>query len=125
MQKVPEALPERSNALGDCLRRCPVGGKIMDARSKLVIYEVSYHRIPKDRDICQMLIVAIRRNEGALFNVSKATRMCSLHFLDSYFVASVENDDWHLHQAAVPSAFAFKQSKAASKVPAERTPLQQ
>lgn len=68
--------------------------------------------------------MAIRRDEGALFSVSKATRVCSLHFVERDFVASVANGYRHLHQAAVPSVFSFKQTKAVRKPPAKRTPLQ-
>lgn len=67
--------------------------------------------------------MAIKRDEGALFNVSKATRVCSLHFIESDFIANVANGYRHLHQAAVPSVFAFKKTKAARKPPAKRTPL--
>lgn len=86
--------------------------------------KVSYHRFPRDQDIYKKWIAAIRRDEGPLFTVSKATRVCSLHFLESDFVANVANGYRHLHQSAVPSTFLFKQPKPPRKPPAQRAPLQ-
>ncbi|XP_070391023.1 uncharacterized protein [Dermacentor albipictus] len=86
--------------------------------------KVSYHRFPRDQDIYKKWIAAIRRDEGPLFTVSKATRVCSLHFLKSDFVANVANGYRHLHQSAVPSIFLFKQPKPSRKPPAQRAPLQ-
>ncbi|XP_049268707.1 uncharacterized protein LOC119382223 [Rhipicephalus sanguineus] len=85
--------------------------------------KVSYHRFPRDEDTYKKWIAAIRRDEGPLFKVCKATKVCSLHFLQTDFVANVANGYRHLHSSAVPSVFPFKQVKPSRKPPAQRAPL--
>ncbi|CAN7948855.1 unnamed protein product [Ixodes hexagonus] len=83
--------------------------------------KVSYHRFPSDAEIKKKWIAAIKRDEGPLFQVSKSTKVCSLHFLETDFWTNVASDHRLLQGSAVPSVFPFRKTKPSRKPPCQRT----
>lgn len=65
-------------------------------------------------------IAAIKRDEGPQFQISKATKVCSKHFVESDFWTSVASGRRLLRDSAVPSVFSFRKSKPPRKPPRER-----
>ncbi|KAM7306140.1 uncharacterized protein ISCGN_009881 [Ixodes scapularis] len=76
-------------------------------------FMVSYFGFPKDKELFKKWIVAIRRDEGKHFKVSKSTKVCSKHFKDKDFLPGYVNGRKFLKEGIVPSTFRF----SAPKVP--------
>lgn len=83
-------------------------------------FQVSYHRFPSDVGLKKKWIAAIKRDEGPLFRVSKATKVCSLHFLATDFCTNVASGHRLLLESAVPSIFPFTKTKPPIKLPRQR-----
>ncbi|KAM7313370.1 uncharacterized protein ISCGN_003236 [Ixodes scapularis] len=83
--------------------------------------QVSFHRFPKLEEVYRKWIIAIKRDEGTSFKVSKATKVCSRHFVESDFVWNVANGHRLLYEHAVPSVFSFKKPQVVRKPPKQRT----
>ncbi|CAN7981661.1 unnamed protein product [Ixodes pacificus] len=86
--------------------------------------KVSFHRFPKDSMVYKKWIVAIRRDEGPEFQVSKWTKLCSKHFHESDYIPSVVSGRKLLRDTAVPSVFSFSKEKTVRKPPKKRAPPQ-
>ncbi|XP_046334582.1 THAP domain-containing protein 11-like [Haliotis rufescens] len=83
---------------------------------------VSFHSFPQDADLRKLWIVAIRRDEGPFFTVTKKTTVCSNHFLnEDYKYTPVRRT---LKQGIVPSLFPWSSAKKPRKGPPSRQPLQ-
>ncbi|KAM7313600.1 uncharacterized protein ISCGN_003453 [Ixodes scapularis] len=67
--------------------------------------QVSYFGFPKDKELFKKWIVAIRRDEGKHFKVSKSTKVCSKHFKDKDFLPGYVNGGKFLKEGIVPSTF--------------------
>ncbi|XP_064478268.1 peroxynitrite isomerase THAP4-like isoform X2 [Ornithodoros turicata] len=65
-------------------------------------------------------IIAIRRDEGKDFQVTKFTKVCSKHFCDCDFVPAVASGHSLLRETAVPSVFAFTKRRSTRKPPKHR-----
>jgi hypothetical protein len=67
---------------------------------------VSYFTFPTDQDMRRKWIIAIKRDEGDCFKVTKSTSVCSVHFEDTDF-REVSNFSGrrYLKDSAVPSVF--------------------
>lgn len=83
--------------------------------------QVSYHKFPTDMQMKKRWIAAIKRDEGQYFTVSKATKVCSEHFVESDFWPSVACGRRLLRDTAVPSVFAFRKVKPQRKPPLNRS----
>ncbi|XP_037567456.1 uncharacterized protein LOC119448024 [Dermacentor silvarum] len=83
--------------------------------------KVSYHRFPRDATLYKKWIIAIKRDEGKFFNVTKCTKVCSRHFLPSDFIPSVSCGNNLLRQTACPSVFSFGKMQQLRKPPKKRT----
>lgn len=82
--------------------------------------QVSYHGFPADPGMRKKWIVAIKRDEGPLFTVSRSTKVCSHHFLETDFVANVASGRRYLHESCIPSQFCFRPKKPPRKSPRKR-----
>ncbi|CAN7943942.1 unnamed protein product [Ixodes hexagonus] len=90
--------------------------------------KVSYHKFPTDVAMKKRWIAAIKRDEGPFFSVSKATKVCSEHFVEADFWKGAASGRQLLRVTAVPSVFAFQKVKPSRKAPLQRsakTPLQE
>lgn len=65
-------------------------------------------------------IIAIKRDEGPEFQVSKTTKVCSKHFRASDFIPGVVSGRSLLRDSAVPSMFAFSKDRKERKAPKPR-----
>ncbi|CAN8002667.1 unnamed protein product [Ixodes pacificus] len=65
-------------------------------------------------------IAAIKRDEGPFFSVSKATKVCSEHFVTADFWKGVASGRQLLRDTAVPSVFAFQKVTPSRKAPLQR-----
>lgn len=81
---------------------------------------MSYHRFPSDKGLKKKWIAAIKRDEGSLFRISKATKVCSLHILETNFWENVASGHRLLKKSAVPSIFPFRKTKPLRKPPRQR-----
>lgn len=77
---------------------------------------------PKTDNVYRKWITAIRRDESRLFKVSKATKVCSKHFVETDFVRNVASGRRLLYEHAVPSVFSFTKPRVTRKPPKERLP---
>ncbi|CAN7977461.1 unnamed protein product [Ixodes persulcatus] len=82
--------------------------------------KVSYHRFPTDVALKKRWIAAIKRDEGPFFSVSKATKVCSEHFVTADFWNGVASGRQLLRDRAVPSLFAFQKVAPTRKAPLQR-----
>ncbi|KAH7978421.1 hypothetical protein HPB49_005483 [Dermacentor silvarum] len=83
--------------------------------------QVSFFCFPKDPHLKKKWIVAIKRDEGKLFVVTKHTKVCSNHFTADSYLPNVVGDRRYLRVDAVPSVFAFGKPKPpARKKPKDR-----
>lgn len=89
------------------------------------LLQVSFHRFPQDAEVYKKWIIAIRRDEGKHFKVTKATKVCSKHFSEEDYVPKVANGRRHLYTHAVPSVFQFKTLKRPRKPPCRRAAQKQ
>ncbi|KAL1467228.1 hypothetical protein MTO96_042316, partial [Rhipicephalus appendiculatus] len=69
--------------------------------------DVSFFSFPKDADWKKRWIIAIKRDEGPFFTVTKFTKVCSRHFTEDNYLPNVAGNRRFLKQDAVPSIFAF------------------
>ncbi|XP_040068988.1 uncharacterized protein LOC115313765 [Ixodes scapularis] len=99
-----------------CVPLCTQNGYVDESAKK-----VSFHRFPKLEEVYRKWIIAIKRDEGTSFKVSKATKVCSRHFVESDFVRNVANGHRLLYEHAVPSVFSFKKPQVVRKPPKQRT----
>ncbi|KAH6939474.1 hypothetical protein HPB50_018559 [Hyalomma asiaticum] len=66
-------------------------------------------------------LVAIKRDEGKLFAVTKHTKVCSTHFANDDYLPNVVGGRRYLRVDAVPSVFAFgKPQRPARRKPRDR-----
>lgn len=82
--------------------------------------QITYHGFPADPVMRKKWIAAIKRDEGPLFTVSRSTKVCSHHFLETDFVANVASGRRYLHESCVPSQFSFRPKKPLRKSPRKR-----
>ncbi|CAN8032360.1 unnamed protein product [Ixodes persulcatus] len=87
--------------------------------------KVSYHRFPTDVALKKRWIAAIKRDEGPFFSVSKATKVCSEHFVTADFWNGVASGRQLLRDTAVPSVFAFQKVAPSRKAPLGRSRSQE
>lgn len=85
--------------------------------------QVSYHQFPRDEPLKKKWIVAIKRDEGPHFMISSSTKVCSKHFKIKDYIPGVASGYKILRDTAVPSVFAFSQTKTTRMSPKKRTPL--
>ncbi|CAN8006746.1 unnamed protein product, partial [Ixodes hexagonus] len=83
--------------------------------------QVSYHRFPRDATIYRKWIVAIKRDEGPHFKVTKSTKVCSGHFKPCDFIPGVASGNNLLRDSAIPSVFKFASQPKHRKPPKQRT----
>ncbi|KAH7983838.1 hypothetical protein HPB52_014680 [Rhipicephalus sanguineus] len=78
----------------------------------------------KDTDWRKSWIIAIKRDEGPFFTVTKFTKVCSRHFTEANYLPNVDGNRRFLKQDAVPSIFAFSAPRPPPrKKPRNREPL--
>ncbi|KAH7963426.1 hypothetical protein HPB52_021150 [Rhipicephalus sanguineus] len=78
----------------------------------------------KDTDWRKRWIIAIKRDEGPFFTVTKFTKVCSRHFTEANYLPNVAGNRRFLKQDAVPSIFAFRAPRPPPrKKPRNREPL--
>ncbi|KAL1415409.1 hypothetical protein MTO96_006833 [Rhipicephalus appendiculatus] len=92
------------------LRQIPLKGR----KDELV----SFFAFPKDPLLKKRWLVAIKRDEGKLFAVTKHTKVCSTHFANDDYLPNVVGGRRYLRVDAVPSVFAFRKPQR----PARRKP---
>ncbi|XP_049525924.1 uncharacterized protein LOC125946467 [Dermacentor silvarum] len=86
-----------------------------------IVLQVSFFCFPKDPHLKKKWIVAIKRDEGKLFVVTKHTKVCSNLFTADSYLPNVVGDRRYLRVDAVPSVFAFGKPKPpARKKPKDR-----
>ncbi|CAN7992631.1 unnamed protein product, partial [Ixodes pacificus] len=79
---------------------------------------------PIDPVVRKKWVIAIKRDEGKHFTITKYTKLCSGHFQQSDYLPNVAGNRRYMKQQAVPSVFAFNVSKKPPrKKPCERQPL--
>ncbi|KAH6936583.1 hypothetical protein HPB50_019286 [Hyalomma asiaticum] len=82
---------------------------------------VSFFAFPKDPLLKRRWLVAIKRDEGKLFAVTKHTKVCSTHFANDDYLPNVVGGRRYLRVDAVPSVFAFgKPQRPARRKPRDR-----
>ncbi|KAL1445325.1 hypothetical protein MTO96_029248 [Rhipicephalus appendiculatus] len=98
--------------------RSQEGGSI----SKKQCYkDVSFFAFPKDPLLKKRWLVAIKRDEGKLFAVTKHTKVCSTHFANDDYLPNVVGGRRYLRVDAVSSVFAFgKPQRPARRKPRDR-----
>ena len=76
-------------------------------RELLGLSKVSFHSLPKDKNMLRKWIVKIKRDPGPNFVINQYTKICTEHFtLDDYFPTSDKPNSRHrLKPNAVPSVF--------------------
>ena len=85
---------------------CCVPGCNSDSRYENNNTEVIwFHSFPSDKTIRKAWIIKIRRDEGPLFNITRSTVVCSLHFKPSDYKWSPVRKT--LIRGAVPSIFSW------------------
>ncbi|KAH7956123.1 hypothetical protein HPB52_006138 [Rhipicephalus sanguineus] len=78
----------------------------------------------QDTDWRKRWIIAIKRDEGPFFTVTKFTKVCSRHFTEANYLPNVAGNRRFLKQDAVPSIFAFSAPRPPPrKKPRNREPL--
>ncbi|XP_064462707.1 uncharacterized protein LOC135373434 [Ornithodoros turicata] len=87
--------------------------------------KVSFHRFPNDETLYKKWIIAIKRDEGKDFQVTKCTKVCSKHFRACDFIPGVASGHNLLRDTAVPSVFAFSKPCKVRKPPKQRAALPQ
>ena len=86
--------------------------------------KISYHKFPEDKGLSKKWIIAICRDTGQHFNLTKNTRVCSRHFKPADFLTSLAGRKRTLRATAVPSVFLWnKGSPIKRKSPKKRSPL--
>lgn len=82
---------------------------------------MSFFAFPKDPLLKKRWLVAIKRDEGKLFAVTKHTKVCSTHFANDDYLPNVVGGRRYLRVDAVPSVFAFgKPQRPARRKPRDR-----
>ena len=87
--------------------------------------QLSFHKFPAQPDLRKRWIIAVRRDEGPHFRVTKNTLVCSDHFREEDFTLPVGAGECRrarLRPGTTPSVFAFGKpcSEAVRATPAER-----
>ena len=86
--------------------------------------KISFHTFPEEKKLFMKWIVAIRRDIGKHFQVTKHTRVCSRHFKPSHYLPSLAGGKRTLKPTAVPSVFHWKKrSPVKRKAPTRRSPI--
>ena len=86
--------------------------------------KISFHTFPEERKLFMKWIVAIRRDIGKHFHVTKHTRVCSRHFKPSDYLPSLTGRKRTLKPTAVPSVCHWKKrSPVIWKAPTRRSPI--
>ncbi|KAM7295196.1 uncharacterized protein ISCGN_024701 [Ixodes scapularis] len=86
--------------------------------------KVSFFSFPSDPVVRKKWVIAIKRDEGKLFQITKYTRLCSKHFQQSDYLANYAGSRRFLRQNAVPSIFAFNTAaRPPRREPRRRLPL--
>ncbi|XP_064479207.1 uncharacterized protein LOC135392423 [Ornithodoros turicata] len=85
--------------------------------------KVSFHRFPEDSQVRKLWIVAIKRDPGKHFQITKNTKVCSLHFKEDDFLSNVASGMRILRDGAVPSIFAFNKPRRERNAPKPRTTM--
>ena len=87
--------------------------------------KISFHTFPEEKKLFMKWIVAIRRDIGKHFQVTKHTRVCSRHFKPSHYLPSLAGRKRTLKPTAVPSVFHWKKRASVKrKAPTRRRPNQ-
>ncbi|XP_033725419.1 uncharacterized protein LOC117315371 [Pecten maximus] len=87
-----------------CVPHCTNNSKTKDG--------YSFHTFPKDPSVAKKWVIAIRRDQGADFDINKETRVCSVHFnADSYHPTTAIHVRKRLRGTAVPSVFQWTVQK--------------
>ncbi|XP_037526404.1 peroxynitrite isomerase THAP4-like [Rhipicephalus sanguineus] len=82
--------------------------------------KVSFHRFPRDPATYKKWIIAIKRDEGTHFQVTKSTKVCSKHFKECDYIPGVASAYGLLRDTAVPSVFSFAKEIKVRKPPKQR-----
>ena len=89
--------------------------------------ELSFHCFPLAEPFCRKWMVAIKRDEGPMFNISGSTVACSEHFTsEDYTLPSRVEDSSSSRQrrrlmaGAVPSVFLLRPNKHSGSTPQKR-----
>ncbi|XP_064479145.1 uncharacterized protein LOC135392359 [Ornithodoros turicata] len=82
--------------------------------------KVSFHRFPRQEELYKKWVIAIKRDEGRHFKITKSTVVCSRHFRECDFLPNIASGLHILRDAAVPSLFAFRKTVQARKPPKVR-----
>ena len=77
---------------------------------------ISFLKFPSDKISRDKWILAIRRDVGRYFSITKNTRVCSRHFKESDFERSLTRKRI-LKATAVPSIFPWKESSPKKRKP--------
>ncbi|XP_042149597.1 peroxynitrite isomerase THAP4-like [Ixodes scapularis] len=96
--------------IDDCVNAAT--GAVLDrAESLKWATNVSLFTIPSDPALRKKWVVAIKRDEGKQFSITKYTKICSGHFREGDYIPNVASKRRYLRQEAVPSIFAFNVAK--------------
>ncbi|XP_042145175.1 THAP domain-containing protein 5-like [Ixodes scapularis] len=82
--------------------------------------KVSFFAFPKEPTVRKKWVIAIKRDEGKLFTITKYTKVCSLHFQEKDYLINIASGFRFLKERVAPSVFGFN----AAKKPPRRAPLQ-
>ncbi|CAN7995181.1 unnamed protein product [Ixodes pacificus] len=82
--------------------------------------KVSFFAFPKEPTLRKKWVIAIKRDEGKLFSITKYTKVCSLHFQEKDYLSNIASGFRFLKERVAPSVFGFN----AAKKPPRRAPLQ-
>ncbi|KAH6934626.1 hypothetical protein HPB50_026162 [Hyalomma asiaticum] len=94
---------------------------VPEMHGSVVERAVSFFAFPKDPLLKKRWLVAIKRDEGKLFAVTKHTKVCSTHFANDDYLPNVVGGRRYLRVDAVPSVFAFgKPQRPARRKPRDR-----
>ena len=104
-----------------CVPHCTVTGYVTEDEQT-----VTFHCMPKDKELLKTWLVKIRRDEGPHFKVTKHTKICSRHFQKSDFLITQKGRRF-LKDKAIPTIFSWtkdKQTAARSSRCSVSTPAQ-
>ncbi|CAN7945686.1 unnamed protein product [Ixodes pacificus] len=85
--------------------------------------KVSFFAFPRNPVLRKKWLIAIKRDEGKHFTISKFTKVCSRHFQEKDYLSNIACGHRFLKQDIVPSVFAFNVAKRPPrKASFQRTP---
>ena len=85
--------------------------------------KISFHTFPEEKKLFMKWIVAIRRDIGKHFHVTKHTGVCSRHFKPSDYLPSLAGRKRTLKPTAVPSVFHWKKRSPVKRKAPTRSPI--